>query len=297
MQYCMDKPRDWTALAFDWNRARAFLVTAEEGSLSAAARALKMSQPTLGRQVAAFEEELGLTLFDRVPRGLRLTEAGLELLTHMRAMGDAAMQVSLAATGQSAALDGLVAISASEVVAAYYLPPVLKALREEAPQLQVEIVASNTASDLRRREADIAIRSFRPTQPDLIARKLCEEEVHLYAARDYAAALGDDLSEAAFLGYDTGPRLRQALSGIGLDLREEQFLALSNSHLVVLDMVRAGLGIGIVPDRVAARDPSLVRVGSYPALRHDLWAVAHRELRTSARMRILFDCLVRNISL
>lgn len=293
----MDKPRDWTALAFDWNRARAFLVTAEEGSLSAAARALKMSQPTLGRQVAAFEEELGLTLFDRVPRGLRLTEAGLELLTHMRAMGDAAMQVSLAATGQSAALDGLVAISASEVVAAYYLPPVLKALREEAPQLQVEIVASNTASDLRRREADIAIRSFRPTQPDLIARKLCEEEVHLYAARDYAAALGDDLSEAAFLGYDTGPRLRQALSGIGLDLREEQFLALSNSHLVVLDMVRAGLGIGIVPDRVAARDPSLVRVGSYPALRHDLWAVAHRELRTSARMRILFDCLVRNISL
>ncbi len=293
----MDKPRDWTALAFDWNRARAFLVTAEEGSLSAAARALKMSQPTLGRQVAAFEEELGLTLFDRVPRGLRLTEAGLELLTHMRAMGDAAMQVSLAATGQSAALDGLVAISASEVVAAYYLPPVLKALREEAPQLQVEIVASNTASDLRRREADIAIRSFRPTQPDLIARKLCEEEVHLYAARDYAAALGDDLSEAAFLGYDTGPRLRQALSGIGLDLREEQFLALSNSHLVVLDMVRAGLGIGIVPDRVAARDPSLVRVGSYPALRHDLWAVAHRELRTSARMRVLFDCLVRNISL
>lgn len=296
----MDKPlhhsRDWTAVGFDWNRARAFLVTAEEGSLSAAARALNMTQPTLGRQVSALEEELGVTLFDRVPRGLQLTPVGMELLAHVRRMGEAAMDVALSASGQSRALDGLVTVSASEIVAAYYMPGVLKALRAEAPKLQVEVVASNDASDLRRREADIAIRSFRPTQPDLIARKLCEETVHLYGTREYLSSVREDLSDAVFIGYDTGPRLRMALSGIGLDVSADQFLALSNSHLVVLDYVREGLGIGIVPDRVAEREPSLVQLLNYAPLRHELWAVAHRELRTSARMRVLFDAMVRYIT-
>ncbi|SFI50424.1 LysR family transcriptional regulator [Celeribacter neptunius] len=288
--------RDWSAIAFDWNRARAFLVTAEEGSLSAAARALKMSQPTLGRQVTGFEEELGVTLFDRGPRGLSLTPTGLALLEHMRRMGEAALEVTLTASGQAQALDGLVSVSVSELVAANYMPPVLKALRETAPQLQVELVVTNDPSDLRRREADVAIRSFRPTQPDLIARKLCEEEVHLYAEKDYAEGLAPDLSNAAFIGYDTGPRLRQALAALGLDVAPERFLTLSNSHLVVMDLVRAGLGVGILPDRVAARDGDLVRVGSYPPLSHALWAVAHHELRTSARIRVLFDALVQNIT-
>ncbi|MCA0043034.1 LysR family transcriptional regulator [Celeribacter litoreus] len=292
----MDKPnRNWSAINFDWTRARAFLVTAEEGSLSAAARALRMSQPTLGRQVAALEEELGVTLFDRVPRGLALTPTGLALLPHMRAMAEAAMEVRLIASGEAEALDGTVAISVSEIVAAYYMPPVLKALRQRAPNLQVELVVTNDPSDLRRREADVAIRSFCPKEPDLITRKIGDESVHLYAAKSYAAKLPDDITQADFIGYDTGPRLRQALSSIGLDVAAERFLAVSNSHLVVMDMIRAGLGVGIVPDRVAARDPSLVRVGSYPALSHEMWAVAHRELRTSARIRVLFDALVQNI--
>lgn len=288
--------RDWSGIAFDWNRARAFLVTAEEGSLSAAARALNMSQPTLGRQVSAFEEELGVSLFDRGPRGLVPTSVGLALLDHMRTMAEAALEVSLTASGQAQALDGLVSVSVSELVAAYYMPPVLKALRQSAPQLQVELVVTNDPSDLRRREADVAIRSFRPTQPDLIARKLCTEEVHLYAGRDYAAKLGEDLSNADFVGYDTGPRLRQALAAIGLDVAPERFLTLSNSHLVMMEMLRAGLGIGILPDRIAHRDADLVRLGDFAPLSYEIWAVAHHELRTSARIRVLFDALVQNIT-
>ncbi|MCJ7598755.1 MAG: LysR family transcriptional regulator, partial [Methyloceanibacter sp.] len=145
---------NWRSVAFDWNQARAFLATVEEGSLSAAARALGMTQPTLGRQVAALEQELGVVLFERVGRGLTLTPNGLELVDHVRAMRDAASQVSLTASGQSQTIEGSVCISASEAVAAYQLPPILAKLRDIAPGIEVEVVASTAVSDLRRREAD-----------------------------------------------------------------------------------------------------------------------------------------------
>ena len=121
---------DWRSINFDWNHARAFLVTAEEGSLSAAARALGSTQPTIGRQVTAFEKELGIILFERAGHGLVLTPGGLELLEHIRAMGTAANQASLTASGQSESIAGNVCISASEVYAAYILPPILNALRQ-----------------------------------------------------------------------------------------------------------------------------------------------------------------------
>ncbi|MCH7911226.1 MAG: LysR family transcriptional regulator, partial [Candidatus Hydrogenedentes bacterium] len=114
---------DWRSVKFDWNRARAFLVTAEEGSLSAAARALGMAQPTLGRQVDALEQELGVVLFQRVGRGLALTPSGLELLEHVRAMGAAASRVSLTSFGQSQSIEGTICIGASEIYAAILLPP------------------------------------------------------------------------------------------------------------------------------------------------------------------------------
>ena len=120
---------DWRSIKFDWNKARAFLVTAEEGSLSAAARALKMAQPTLGRQVTGLEQELGIVLFERVGRGLQLTPSGAELLDHVRAMGDAAGRVSMNALAQSKALEGNICISASETYAAVLLPPIITKLR------------------------------------------------------------------------------------------------------------------------------------------------------------------------
>ncbi len=198
---------DWRSVKFDWNRARAFLVTAEEGSLSAAARALGMTQPTLGRQVDALEQELGVALFDRVGRGLALTPTGLDLLEHVRAMGDAAGRVSLAATGQAQSIEGSVCITASEVTAAYLLPPIIAQLRRDAPGIEIELIASNTPSDLRRREADIVVRSFRPTQPDLVAKKIRDVSVRLYATPCYLQRLGGpqspkDLAHAEFIGFD-----------------------------------------------------------------------------------------------
>jgi len=169
---------------FDWNKARAFLVTAEEGSLSAAARALGMAQTTLGRQVDGLERELGIVLFERVGRGLTLTPSGIELLEHVREMGAAAGKVSLSALGQSQAIEGRICISASETYATVLLPAIIAKLRLQEPGIEVEIVVANHASDLRRREADIAIRNFRPTEPDLIAKKIGDAHAVLYATPD-----------------------------------------------------------------------------------------------------------------
>jgi DNA-binding transcriptional LysR family regulator len=180
---------DWRSVKFDWNRARAFLVTAEEGSLSAAARALGMTQPTLSRQVDALEDELRLVLFERVGRGLNLTPSGLELLEHVRGMGEAASRVSRAASGQSQSIEGSISIGASEAYSGFLLPPIIGKLRHEFPGISVEIVASNTSSDLLRREVDIAIRNFASSQPDLSTKKIRDDEAYFYAAHSYRAKM------------------------------------------------------------------------------------------------------------
>ena len=148
---------DWRAVSFDWNRARAFLVAAEEGSFSAAARALGSTQPTVGRQVAGLEAELDVTLFERVGKGVVLTPTGLDLAEFVRTMGDAALSLSLAAAGHSVSLEGPVCISASQIDATFTLPPIIAGLRERHPGIEIEIVATNDTSDLGRREADISI--------------------------------------------------------------------------------------------------------------------------------------------
>ena len=196
---------DWRSVKFDWNRARAFLVTAEEGSLSAAARALDMSQPTLGRQVDALEEELGVILFERVGRGLMLTPSGHQLLEHVRKMGEAAAQLSLSAMGQSELLEGSICITATEITSVSILPPIIAKLRRIHPRVKVQIKSSNSTMDLKRREADIAIRNYRPTDPDLIAKKINDKRGHFYATPDYVRRIGNpkklaELKDAEFIG-------------------------------------------------------------------------------------------------
>src|SRR5687768_4311459 len=221
MRLCMD----WQSVKFDWNRARAFLVTAEEGSLSAAARALGMAQPTLGRPVDALEEELGVILFERVGRGFTLTPSGLELLEHVRAMGTAANRVSLAASGQSQTIEGTIRITASEVHAAMLLPPIIAKLRQAEPGIHIEILASSVSSDLLRREADIAIRNYQPTEPDLIAKKIRDIPARLYAAPSYIERIGNptlpyDLRNADFISIDRTGVFMKGLNTLGLGLTE-----------------------------------------------------------------------------
>ena len=196
----------------DWNQLKAFLETAETGSLAAAARKLGLTQPTLSRQVAAIEQRMGVTLFERVGKSMALTPTGLALLEHARAMGAAAESLLLAATGRSQAVGGVVSVSASDAVAATLLPPLVRRLRDQDPGIAIEVISSNALSDLLRREADIAIRHVKPEQPELIARLVREASAHFYASEDWGKTHGhprsaEDATPLPFVGTDRSGQL------------------------------------------------------------------------------------------
>jgi DNA-binding transcriptional LysR family regulator len=293
---------DWRSVKFDWNRARAFLVTAEEGSLSAAARALGMAQPTLGRQVDALEEELGVILFERVGRGFTLTPNGRELLDHVRAMGEAANRISLSAAGRADAIEGTIRITASEAHAAVLLPPILAKLRLQEPGIRIEVVASSATSDLLRREADIAIRNYQPTEPDLIAKRIRDIPARLYATPGYLDSIGNprlpfDLRDATFIGIDRTGIYLKGLNSMGLNLTERNFPILCENYLVMWEMVKRGIGIGVQDGVIGDAEPSVHRVlPDLEPLIFSMWLVAHRELNTSRRVRVVFDLLARELA-
>jgi len=292
---------DWRSVSFDWNHARAFLVTAEEGSLSAAARALGVAQPTLGRQVSALEEELGVALFERVGRGLTLTAGGLDLLDHVRTMSEAANRVSLTASGQSQTIEGSISITASEVIAAFLLPPLLARLRRAHPGVEIKVVASNAVRDLRRREADIAIRSGRPTDPSLVATRLRDTPARLYATPGSLKSIGDpatqaDLSRADFIGFSDDDRFLKGLNAMGFDLSMKNFPVHTENHLVLWELVKSGLGIGAILDEIGDAEPLVERV--LPAMEPipiPAWLVSHREVHTSRRVRMVFDLIAEHL--
>ncbi len=290
---------DWRSIKFDWNRARAFLVTAEEGSLAAAARALGMTQPTLGRQVAALEQEIGVDLFNRKGRGLELTPNGMKLVEHVRAMGDAANRFSLSATGKSDSIEGNICITTTELLATFILPPMIQKLRQSEPGIEIEIISTNDESNLNRREADIAIRSFRPPQLELIAKKLFNAKGHLYAATTYLQSLGNpksiaELNNANFIDIEKSGRLLSLLNAQGFNLSPDNFPVITKNHIVQWELVKRGIAICGTLEQIGDPEPLVERVvvpGLAP-ITAEVWIVTHKELRTNRRVRTVFDFLV-----
>ncbi|MFO7563897.1 MAG: LysR family transcriptional regulator [Enhygromyxa sp.] len=289
----------WRSVAFDWNRARAFLVAAEEGSFSAAARALGLAQPTLGRQVAALEEELGVTLFERVGNKLELSATGRELVEHVRTMSEAANRLALAAAGQSTSIEGIVRIAASEAISAYLLPPIVAEIRARHPGIEIELVVSNHTSDLLRREADIAIRNYRPTDGDLVARKLGDSAAYLYASPAYLEQIGNPITleqlsaRAELIGFEDKQRLLELLERWGLALDRGNVQISTDNHLVQWELAKQGLGMCIMMKEVGDAEPRVRRIlPELPApVRFPTWLTSHRELETSRRIRVVFDLL------
>ncbi len=285
---------NWQAINFDWNQVRAFLATVEEGTLSAAARALGQTQPTVGRQVAALEEHLGVTLFERSGRVLQLTPSGFELVEHVREMGEAATRVSLAATGQSTSVEGVVRVTATEMYSAFLLPRIVARVRELHPGIVLEIVATNSLSDLRHREADIAIRNSNPTDPDMIARRMPDDYGVLFVTKAMGAfASREEASDAPFIGFSVGDDTDYLSFLQGeLPITSKNFSVRTKNHLVHWALARAGLGVGMTMAEMGDADPDMVRAfPDMPPVPFPVWLVAPRELKTSRRVRIVFDCI------
>ncbi|WP_310631225.1 LysR family transcriptional regulator [Paraburkholderia sp.] len=285
----------------NWELYRTFLAVLTEGSLSGAARALGITQPTAGRHVAALEEAFGQPLFTRSPAGFLPTEAARALRGHAEAMRSTAAALERAAAGQGDGMRGVVRVSASEVVSVEVLPPVLAQLRRAHPELVVELVATNRVQDLLQREADIAVRMTQPQQEMLIARRIGETEVGLHARADYLDANGTprtlaDLPQFALIGYDTvTPFVREATRNWPFWTREAVALR-SDSDVAQFAMIRAGCGIGACQVGLARRDASLVRVLPRAfALRLPVWITMHEDLRGNRRCKAVFDALASGL--
>lgn len=282
----------------DWNLVRAFLATVEQGSLSAAARHLGLTQPTLSRQIASLESDLGVALFERIGKSLSLTRAGSEILADVRAMGGAVDRLSLIASSQSQSLEGQVRISASDISALQILPPILTRLHARWPDIALDIMASDQISDLMRREADIAIRHVPPDPHNLIAKKCRDQPLRLYASRPYLDRIGrprtpQDIAKATLVGFSDDTVLSSALAERGLPITEHSFFWTTNNFNAAWEMVKQGLGIGVMLEAIAdhTADIELVLPELEP-IPMPIWVATHRELHTSRRIRVVYDFLL-----
>ena len=284
-----------------WEMYRSFLAVLNEGSLSGAARAMGVAQPTVGRHITALEKSLNLALFTRSQNGLMPTEAATALRTYAESMHSTVAALERAAASQGSGVRGTVRITASDVIGVEVLPPIIAGLRDAHPELVVELVLTDRIQDLLRREADIAVRMTRPKQELLVARRIGAIELGLFAHRDYLARHCTpksmvDLAHHALIGFDQ-PSLFVRGAGKSLSAwQREAFAMRTDNNLAQLALLRAGAGIGVCQAPIARRDDALVRL--FPrqfSLPMDTWITMHEDLRNSPRCRITFDALVKGL--
>ena len=285
----------------DWDLYRTFLAVLDAGSLSGAARALGIAQPTVGRHIEALEAALGGDpLFTRSPGGLRPTEAALALQPHAQAMALAAEALLRTVSGPSGAVSGTVRVTASEIMGGEVLPAILTDFHERHPGVTIELVLSNRQEDLLRREADIAVRMARPTQDALLARRIGAVGVGLFAHRRYLQRHGEprsiDEPGHVAVGFDRDPGVARTIRNLNLPLDRDFFDFRSDSDLAQPATLRAGFGIGGCMYGLARRDPNLVHVLTGVGFEMEMWVVMHEDLKSSRRMRLMFDHLVEALS-
>jgi DNA-binding transcriptional LysR family regulator len=281
----------------DWDLFQSLHAVLEAGTLSAAARLRGLTQPTLGRHIETLEQRLGSPLFLRSPRGLQPTDLARELKPHLHDMAAAASAAVRDASGAADSLTGSIRITASEMVGAEVLPPILTEFREAHRGIVIELMMSNIVDDLSRREADIAVRMAPPTQNALVAKKVGEVELGFYATEAYIARHGapigmEEMKAHSIIGFDGPARSVRDLAGMNVSVSRETFDFRSDSDLAQLAMIRAGFGIGVCQPTIARRH-GLVRVmGNVAVFNLGVWIVMHENLRASRRMRLMFDHLV-----
>ena len=286
---------------FDWTLVRSFLAALDQGSLLGAARFLQSSQPTIGRHIAELETQLGVVLFERTGRGLKPLAMAMRLAEAARAMEAGAHQLQRSVSSLDDAISGTVRITASQTVACAMLPPLLSRLQQELPGIQIELVSSNEVSNLLRREADIAVRMVQPDQASLVAKRIGKMAIGAYAHRSYLQRAGtprepSELLVHALIGSDKNEDIMRGFAAMGYLVKREHFSFRSDDLMAHWHAVRSGLGIGFIADYLARTDTDVVAVLpmlKIPAL--PIWLAVHREIRTSKRIRAVYDFLGDNI--
>jgi len=285
----------------DWTLYRSFLAVLREGSLSAAARTLGATQPTLGRHIEQLEAGLGCPLFTRSPGGLTPTPMAASLRPYAEAMETAAEALRRQASGEAAAVRGTVRISASEMVGGAVLPPMLARFQSAYPEIALELSLSNSMDDLLRRESDLAIRMVRPTQDALLTRQIGEITIGFYAHRRYVerhglpASLGE-IASHIMIGYDKDDSITRGVTLDGMTVTRDLFRYRVDNDLAQWQALLAGAGIGGCQDRLAERNPDLVAVlPDKIRLRYGVWLVMHEDQRDNRRIKLLYDFLAEEM--
>lgn len=281
----------------DWGLWRSFAAVVEEGTLSAAARRLRLSQPTLSRHIRELEDATGGPLFTRGHNTLSPTPHALALYEPVARAATALDEATMRAEGSVPGLSGAVRLTASTVFSHYILPSMLVGIRAQYPEIELELVPSDAVENLLRREADIAIRMVRPRQPDLITRHIGELPMIICAHEDYLRRRGmpqtiDELLRHDLIGLDRSTLYLDAAHQFGLPLERESFSLRTDSQTLLWELMKAGMGIGFAQQYLARETPGMVPILSQltlPGL--PIWLTTHRELFTSRRIRAIYDAL------
>ncbi len=286
----------------DWSLIETFVTVAETGSLSAASRRLGCSQPTVGRQVREIETTFGAPLFRRRSNGMILTEEGMSLIEPARAMRQAAGHFSVIAAGATDTLQGNVRITASVFAAHHFLPPIVGRIRRAEPDIALDLISTDTAENLLFREADIAVRMFRPSQLDVVTQHIGDMPLGLYGAVSYLDAHGrptdrEDLVEHDFVGYDTNDRIIRGFREAGWDVDRDFFRTRCDAQAAYWELVRAGCGLGFGAMALAETDPIVEKVDlGIPIPSLPVWLTAHAALRDTPRIRRVWDMLADDLA-
>jgi len=281
----------------DWTLVQSFVAVAQEGSLSAAGRKLGQSQPTIGRHIKALERALGVGLFTRAPRGLIATQAGLEILDYAHVMQSAAAKLRLAAEGRADDLRGTVRITASVVVSHFILPEIIAEIRRSLPEIEIELIPSDTTENLIFREADIAIRMYRPTQLDVVTRHVVDQPVAIYGATSYLDRVGrpDNIDQALkldFIGFDKSDLIIRFMGRVGISVTRDFFAVRCDDQAAYWQLVCAGCGLGAAQMIVGNAEPRVERILAEIELpKLPVWLAAPEALRTNPRIRAVWDLL------
>ena len=285
------------AFDLDWNLVRTFVAVGQGGSLAAGARAIGITHPTAARHIQQLEESLGMSLFSRTAQGLLLNEAGVRLDAAARVMHDSALAFKSASDGMREQPLQRVTISVADVLAELLPEVLLEEMHDNADRpVSVDMVVTNDLVNLLQRDADLALRNVRPSQQELLCKKLGSLRIGVYAHQDYVAKHGllhlEDISPHRFIDGPTRDYLRRGAAERGLTIDERQIVMRSDSVPCKRAAVRAGWGIASFPCWMAEQEPEWVSVlATDESIDMDVWLVARPEVRQSEQLFGLFKRL------